>query len=285
LTRSSAADTIAALIRPRALILSLTLGTVACGTSPLPVPRPPLPAVRRATLDEVLSAYEAYCSGLQTVSASGDLDVRDLRAGKSQKLGIRLVATRGGRLYLKGSVAVVTALEVVADGERFWFQVPSKKTVWTGAAAQAMDAADAGTEQAPYYALRPADVTAALLPETMSPGTSDSLVLEADRQTYALTLARLEAGRGIARRRVWLQRETLLPLRSRTYDERGEIVSEVTLGSWQEGLPRWIAVQRPIEGYQATFTFSKLERNVAVPERAFVPRMPEGYKVVEVGRS
>jgi len=43
-------------------------------------------------------------------------------------------------------------------------------------------------------------------------------------------------------------------------------------------------VRRPREGYEALFTFDKAEANVPVPARAFAPRTPEGYKVVEVGR-
>jgi len=61
---------------------------------------------------------QAHANGIETLSASGDLEVRDLRAGRARKLGVRLVASRGGKLYLKGSVAVVTAMEVVADGQR-----------------------------------------------------------------------------------------------------------------------------------------------------------------------
>ena len=229
----------------------------------------------------MLAAYDGYCRKLETLSASGDLDVRDVRAGKAHSLGVRLVATRGGRLYLKGSVAVITALEVVADGARFWFQVPSKKTVWTGAAG-AVASREAGTEQAPYYALRPADVTSALLPEPLAPGPEDGLVLEADAQTFSLTLAHLSSGRGAARRRVWLSRETLLPIRTRSFDGQGDVQSEVTVGAWQDGLPRWIQLSRPADGYQASFRLSKVELNVAVPERAFAPRTPEDYKVVEV---
>jgi outer membrane lipoprotein-sorting protein len=235
--------------------------------------------LRAATLDEVLSAYEGYCRKLDSLSASGDLDVRDLRRGKAQKVGVRVVATRGGRLYIKGSVAVVTAVEVVANGERFWFQVPSKKTVWTGATDAS---ARAETGDAPYYALRPADVTSALLPEPLAPGESDSLVLEADRDTFSLTLGRLTDGRGPARRRVWVQRETLLPARVRSYDERGEVVSDVTLAAFKDGLPRQVVISRPSEGYLAAFSLDKVESNRPVPDRAFVPRTPESYKVIEV---
>ncbi len=264
-----------------AALLLLSLAPVGCAIGPAASPSAPARPARAATLQEVLAAYDGYCNGIQTLSASGDLDVRDLRAGKSQKLGVRLVAARGGRLYLKGSVAVVTALEVVADGERFWFQVPSKKTVWTGDSDGAAER-DAGTEQAPYYALRPKDVTAALLPEPLAPGPGQALLLDSDRQTFSLTLGPLEAGRGIARRRIWLQRDTLEPLRVRNYDEQGDIASEVSLGAWGDGLPRFVSVLRPAQGYQASFSFSKLERNGSIPEKAFSARIPEGYKTVSV---
>jgi hypothetical protein len=228
----------------------------------------------------VLEAYERYCEGIETLSASGDLDVRDLRAGRAQKLGVRVVASRGGRLYLKGSLAVITALEVVADGRRFWFQVPSRKTVWTGEAAGGAPARGEG--DAPYYALRPKDVVEALVPEPLAPRDGEALIMEADAVGFSLTVGDLAGGRGLARRRVVMSRDTLLPARLRSYDERGELVSEVDLAAFRDGLPRRIAIRRPAEGYEAGFTFSKAERNVAVPERAFAARLPDGYAVVEV---
>ena len=38
----------------------------------------------------------------------------------------------------------------------------------------------------------------------------------------------------------------------------------------------------PRKGYEAALRLDKVERNVPAPERAFVPRTPEGYTVVEV---
>jgi hypothetical protein len=241
----------------------------------------PTAPLRQATAEEVREAYDGYCRGLETLSASGDLEVRDSRTGKSQRLGVRLVATRGGRLYLKGSVAVVTAIEVVADGERFWFQVPSRKTIWTGPAALAPER-EAGSGEAPYFALRPGDVTRALLPEPLAAGEGDAFVIESDRQAFSLLLAQSGDGIGRARRRVWLSRETLEPLRSREYDAGGELVSEATYGAFREGLPREVVVSRPADGYVAAFSLDRVEKNVSVPERAFVPRSPAGYKLVEV---
>lgn len=263
-------------------LVSLGLALASCGRART-IPRVEVAPPRAATLDEVLAAYDGYCKGTHTFSASGDLDVRDLRAGKARKLGVRLVATRGGRLYLKGAVAVVTALEVVSDGARFWFQVPSRKTVWTGAATEAAPRS-AETEDAPYYALRPADVTSALLPEPLDPGGAATVWLEADRETFSLSLARLDGTRGLVRRRVWVDRQTLRPSRLRTYDERGDVRTEARLAQWTAAGPQRVEISRPLDGYEAAFAFDRVERNVAVPERAFSPRTPPEYKVVEVGK-
>jgi outer membrane lipoprotein-sorting protein len=264
------------------LVASLALALGGCARARA-IPRVALTPPRAASLEQVLAAYDGYCKGMETLSASGDLDVRDLRAGKARKLGVRLVARRGGRLYLKGSVAVVTALEVVSDGARFWFQVPSKKTVWTGAAAEAAPRA-AETEDAPYYALRPADVTSALLPEPLAPDATETVILEADRETFSLSLARLEGGRGHVRRRVWLDRQTLRPSRLSTYDERGDIRTEARLSGWTPTGPQRVDIARPLDGYEAAFSFDRVESNVPVAERAFSPRTPPEYTVVEVGK-
>ena len=242
-------------------------------------PSAPVAPPRSATLEEVRAAYDAYCNGISTISASGDLDVRDQRTGKSQKLGIRLLAARGGRLYIKGSVAIVTALELSSDGARFWFQVPSKKTVWTGSNAAG---AQSERDEAPYFALRPGDVVPAFLPEPLKPLPGEVLVFEADRESFSLALARLAEGAGRVRRRVHLRRESLEWSGSRSFDEQGELTSEVSVAGWSDGRPRQVRIERPVEGYSAAFALEKLEANVRVPERAFVPRSPEGYKVIEV---
>lgn len=270
----------AASIALRVVLPVLALGAAACTAARPAPPAAPLKPLRAATLDEVLAAYDAYCEGGTTLSASGDLDVRDRRTGKGRSLGVRVVATRGGRLYLKGTVTVVTAVEVVSNGERFWFQVPSKKTVWTGAAGG--EAREAGTEDAPYQALRPSDVTSALLPEPLAPGPAETVLLEADRESFTLTLAAPAQGRGLARRRVSLDRDTLRPIRMRRYDARGDLETDVALSAWTTGTPRQVEIRRPLQGYEASFRFDKVERNVPAPERAFVPRTPEGYTVVEV---
>lgn len=231
------------------------------------------------SVEDALTAYDGYCKGIETMSASGDLEVRDTRKGKAQRLSIRIVAERGGRLYLKGSVAVVTALEVVADGRRFWFQLPRRKTVWTGP-AQAAPKPD--PEHPPYEALRPADVTAALLPEPLGPAPGQALVLEGDGRAVTLTLSTMSQGRGTAWRKVWLERESLRPVRARSYDEHGEVVSEASWGEFVDGVPRRVALQRPADGYEASFRFDEQQLNVAVPRKAFVPRMPEGFKLIEV---
>ena len=263
----------------RAVLPILALGAACTGARPAP-PAAPLKPLRAATLDEVLAAYDAYCEGGKTLSASGDLDVRDRRTGKGRSMGVRLVATVEGRLYLKATVAVVTAVEVVSNGERFWFQVPSRKTVWTGPAAAA--AREAGTEDAPYQAIRPSDLTSALLPRPLAPGAADTVVLDGDRESFTLTVAAPAGRRGVARRSVSLDRDSLQPRRLRHYDDRGDLEIDVRLSAWADGQPHVVDISRPIDGYEASLRLSKVERNVPVPEQAFSPRTPAGYAVVEV---
>ena len=258
------------------------LGSAACVTRNLATPVVPLRPLRAATLEEVVAAYDGFCRGVSTLSATGDLDVRDLRGGRARRLGVRVLAGRGGRLYVKGSVAVVTALEVVADGQRFWLRLPSKKTVWTGSADAILDPS-AESEQAPYYALRPSDLVFALLPEPLELAPGEALVLDGDASTFGLSVARMEAGRGSARCRVLVDRETLKPSLVRTYDDLGLPLREVRYSDWREGSPRRVLVARPRQGYEAEFSLDKVETNVALPERAFAERPAEGYKVIEIG--
>jgi len=253
-----------------------------CASTPSARDVEPFAPPRQATPDEVLAAWDDYCEGIETLSASGDLTLRDARAGKSGQLSVRVVAARVDRLYLKGSVAVVTGVEVSSDGERFWFSVPSEKKVWTGLNGAASQPGEAGSENEPYYALRPMDVSQALLPEPMAPGPGEKLVFAGERDSFVLTLAESHGGVLRARRRVWLDRELLRPMRAQRFDERGDLVTDVAWRDWDDGRPRDVTIVRPLDGYLARFLLSRVRTGVEIPERAFTGRTPEGYQVIEV---
>jgi hypothetical protein len=237
----------------------------------------------------VLDAHESYTTGLESFSASGDLTVSDRRAGKAHTIDVRVAARRGGRLYLKGSVAVVTAIELVSDGERVTFRVPRKKKVWTGAAdatppaeAGAGDSGEEEDESAPYESLRPSDLLRALLPEPLVPTADQGVVLEADERSFSLALVQLEGGRGRVLRRVWLDRETLELSRARHFDETGDLESESRFVAWKDGWPQRVSISRPGEGFAASFVFTSFKPNANVPDKAFVPIIPDDYAVVEI---
>jgi hypothetical protein len=181
-------------------------------------------------------------------------------------------------------VLLVTALEVVSNGERFWFQVPSKKTVWTGLSEAT--AAVQGAANEPYYALRPRDVTAGLLPDPLSAEERGMLSLEADAASFCLTQSAVlgSSGESTVRRRVCVERETLRPSAIRNYDEHGNLTTEMSLADVQDGVAHRVVISRPAEGYVAAFAFDKVVTNQRLPERAFAPRTAEGYAVVEVGK-
>lgn len=265
-------------IRAASLMLLLTCAA-GCAARPKAIAVAPFRPLRAATLDEVLAAHERTTEAIETLSAAGSLQVRDLRKAQQRQFGVRVLAGRGGRLYLKASVAVVTALEAVADGQSFWFQVPSRRTVWTGAVLRPTSL-DVGDE--PYQALRPTDLAAALLPDPLHPAPQETVLFEGQRDAFTLAVARVDGARGAVRRRVWVDRDTLLPARSCLYDEHGDVQLEVSFAGWSAGVPRRLSVARPREGYEARFDLERAERNVALDARLFSPRTPADYKVVNV---
>ena len=70
--------------------------------------------------------------------------------------------------------------------------------------------------------------------------------------------------------------------RARDYDASGDLVTDASFGAWSDGVPHRVTIDRPRLGYVASFALDKAEANVEVPDRAFVPRTPEGYAVEEV---
>jgi outer membrane lipoprotein-sorting protein len=266
----------------RLLLLPALVALGACATTKaIPTTGFVPPSERRAaSLEELRAAYDGYCRGLETWSASGDVAVSDFRKGQQRSVGIRLVAARGGRLYMKGSVAMVTALELVSDGERFWFSLPTKKTVWTGPArADETAGEDVPDADAPYRALRPRDITDALLPDPLAPAAGEALLVEADAKCFTLTLARVDAGAGSVRRRVELDRASLELRGLALHDAQGELETEVRFSDWRQGTPYRVVLSRPRDGYEAAFVFGKVQKNVSVPAQAFVPRLPPNYAV------
>ncbi len=266
------------MIAARRALLALVLLATGCTHAPEgALARVPLPPLRQASLDEVRAAWDRHCAP-QTLRASGDLEVADTITARTQRLSVTLLATREGRLYLKGSVAVVSALEVVGDGARFWFLVPSKNTVWTGAAARA-PGASADPTHPPYEALRPLDVTRALVPAPVALGPGETISLEGERLGFTLTVARRS---GTVRERIALHRDTLRPQRLRLFDDAGNLQSDVSWSHWEGERAQAVEILRPADGYRAAFTFSKMETDAPAPEKAFVPRVPPDYATVEV---
>lgn len=267
------------------ITLAAVAGLAACGgATKLVVPAGLVPSLPLATATraEIRAAYDAYARGIQTFSASGDLSVSDLRKAELRRLGVRVVAQRGGRLYLKGSVGLVTALEVTADGDTFWFRLPTKKKLWTGRTGVAEPDFGEDDEDAPYRALRPGDVTRLLVPEPLDLAPGESLVFEAEPFAFAMTRVRRAGDVQVALQRIWLTRDNLELAKIWLYDEEGNVRSEARYGNFAAGLPHRVAIERPIEGYRAVFDLDRVRSNVDIPEAAFTGSIPDNHEVIVV---
>ena len=152
-----------------------------------------------------------------------------------------------GRLYLKGSVAVITALEVVSDGERFWFQVPSKKTVWTGA-ARARRRTRARTKRPTTPCGPPTSRRRSCRSRSPARG-GDASSSRPTARRFTLTLAAPAAGprarRGAAS--PWIARRCSRS-RLRRYDERGDLEHGGHPRRLAEGQPHQVEIRRPVAG-------------------------------------
>ena len=95
----------AASIAFRVVLPILGLGAAACTAARPAPPAAPLKPLRAATLDEVLAAYDSYCESGTTLSASGNLDVRDRKTGKGRTLGVRVMHALGARIYFASNAA------------------------------------------------------------------------------------------------------------------------------------------------------------------------------------
>ena len=213
----------------------------------------------------------ATASGFDTLSAAGDLEVRDLRAGKARTLGVRLVAARAVELYLKASVAMVTALEVIVRRTALLVPGPVAED-GVDRARRREPRREPRDEQAPYYALRARPTSsAALLPEPLAPGPDEAPPARRRRPGFrALPGSPRPGPARSARRRVLARPRALQPSLDRQLRPAGDLrVGGPLLGLARRLAPAAGACAGPARATRPSFTFDEVEANVPVPERAF----------------
>ena len=278
------------------LISFLTEG---CAASHPTAPKPsgaPEPA-QLATKQDLIARFNHQAESVTSLNASVTMV---LTAGSSytgaikqyHEIGGFLLAERPASIRVIGQAPIVgtNLFDMASDGETFHIFIPSQHRFITGSANLERSSAK------PIENLRPQHLTSVIF-WTPIPDHVPVLIEEAndDRSRYyVLTVVRRSAG-GVAsaaggsedweiERRIWFDRSNLNIARLETYEQGGQLASDVTLRGWDifgaVKYPRQISLSRPDSDYQLQIGIKKVTFNETISADRFILEQPPGTELV-----
>jgi len=182
-------------------------------------------------------------------------------------------------------VVRTTAFDMAADGKEFRLYLPSKDRFIEGRNEPVTKLSPNKLEN-----LRPAVFLDALFiqPPASTQTTFPVDITDEDNAIYILHI--LDTGPdGQPRvvRDIWFDRLNLHIRRQMTFDDRGEILSDVRYNDWKTHngvpFPKVIDINRPQDEYGVVMTMEKVEINKAIADDQFVLKQPEGTTLQVLG--
>lgn len=297
----------------------LTLSAVACGcagnrtgvTKTTNVPQVIRPAVKDASLEDLLERYNQYARNVKTVDATVELKA----TSGSKYSGVIeeyhevkafVLAARPWSIRMIGQVPVVgkTVFDMASDGQNFAVYIPSKDKFLAGPVAVERPSSK------PIENLRPQHLLEALLwPEVRKEETV--LLEEFDDDTaryYILTVLRGGYKTEVFRK-IWFDRTDLHIARQESFGPKGILLSDSRFADWQpltapnEGgslntaapstpspntpndFPRAIRLDRPHDEYRLDLTVSKVTLNEPIEANRFKLERPASAELVRVDQA
>jgi outer membrane lipoprotein-sorting protein len=289
----------------------LTLSAVACGcganrtgvTKTTNVPQVTRPAIKDASLEELLDRYNAYARNVKSVDATVELKA----TSGSKYSGVIeeyhevkafLLAARPWNIRVIGQVPVVgkTVFDMASDGQNFEVFIPTKNQFLVGPVGLERPSSK------PIENLRPQHLVEALLwPEVHK----EEIVLleEFDDDTarfYVLNVLRGGYKTEIFRK-IWFDRSDLHVARLEGFGPKGVLLSDSRFSDWQplvtgatgttspaptnstpNEFPHTIRIDRPHDEYRLDLTVSKVFLNDSVDAVRFKLEAPPGAEMVHV---
>ena len=182
-------------------------------------------------------------------------------------------------------VVRTTAFDMAADGKEFRLYLPSKDRFIEGRNEPVAKLSPNKLEN-----LRPSVFLDALFiqPPASTQTTFPVDITDEDSALYILHI--LDTGPdGQPRvvRDIWFDRLNLHIRRQMTFDDRGEILSDVRYNDWKTHngvpFPKVIDINRPQDEYGVVMTMEKVEINKAIADDQFVLKQPEGTTLQVLG--
>ena len=284
-------------LRQPTLALALTLLTLAAGCSTsirqvVPPNEQPFPA-EAASRSELVGRLEALSRSVRTLSAEITLTL----SGGGVTTGVltsyretdgRLVVERPSDIRLRGQapLALFTAFDMVADGERFRVSVPSEGKLYFGDTGTRADAENA------ILNLRPQHIMDALFVDVDEYfDSSNVLAVLSESRVGRIRFYIFEFidDSGVVPRlleKVWIDRRDLRVSRKQVFGEEGVVETDASYSLFRDvdgiSFPQLITIERPVEDYDVRISFQNTQLNLEHGEEAFVLIEPPGVERVDL---
>jgi len=277
------------------LIPFLTGGCAASHTTARGPSGAPEPA-QVAAKQDLIARFRRQAESVTSLNASVTMI---LTAGSSytgvikqyHEIGGFLLAERPASIRVIGQAPIVgtNLFDMVSDGETFRIFIPSQHKFITGSANLERSSTK------PIENLRPQHLTSVIF-WTPIPDHTPVLMEEANDETsryYVVTVVRPASSLASDRedweieRRIWFDRSNLNVTRIETYEQGGQLASDVTLRGWDTfgtvKYPRQISLSRPDSDYQLQIGIKKATFNETIPADRFILAQPPGTELVNAG--
>ncbi len=177
---------------------------------------------------------------------------------------------------------------MVSDGTDFKLYVVDKNLFFEGS-----DKEPATPSKSALENLRPEAFLSAMLIRPLDPATETAILEDdTDEDTALYKLHFLRAGpdgKPMLARSVWFDRLDLSIVRQKTFNEKGEIVSDTRYLKWQPYnavmFPSHIDLNRYVDGYGVTMDILEMQMNKVLTDEQFVLNPPEGSTPRKIGES
>jgi len=255
-----------------------------------------------ATQQELVDAVNSQAEKIKTMQATVDIDTSVGGANRGKVTDYKeirgyVLARKPSMLRMIGLLPIVRnrAFDMVSDGKEFKLWIPPKNRFVVGR----NDVVTPNPKQ-PFENVRPQNIYEALLIRAIDPEKEIAVlengfetVLDAKRHQYQqpdyelVVIRKGDSGWHLSRK-VIFSRTDLKPHRQLIYDEKGEVVTDVRYGDYNDydgiSFPKQTEIERPQEEYDITLNIVKLDLNKPLTDDQFELQQPAGAEVVRLGQ-
>jgi hypothetical protein len=265
----------------RLFVCFLILGVTGCSHTAQENNIPAMPAISLAskTPPEVFALLNERADHFLNARASGELEIKDLLSGTSQKCSCIVLIKNDGTLLIKGYQPLIpNYFTFVIRNGNFTYYIPRKDIVYQGA-VEALKSNKNYT-----LSLDPELLLTALLPPHFSM-EKYKLELQSD-STFTIAELKDEGTFQTITTQYNFAPNSTLPRTIETVDNNGVKTASIELArptaSGKISYPKMITIMRIQQQTEIRFSFNKLLFNAELQDRSFDVEIPDGVTIEEI---